>query len=79
MSVFRKILNAAQGLGTSPPPPIAETANWLHGVLTLADANAIGNDECQSVPDEAARRLQLAGVSPFVVERVRAYARILGF
>jgi hypothetical protein len=78
MSVFRKILNAAQGLGTAPPPPIAETANWLHAILTLADANASGLDESQSVSDEAARRLQVAGCPPFVVERVRAYARILG-
>jgi len=78
MSVFRKILTARAGLGTDPPPEIAETANLLHAILTLADANAIGNDECQSVPDEAARRLHVAGVSPFVVERVRAYAANLG-
>ena len=78
MSCFRKILTARAGLGIDPPPEIAETATWLHAVLLLADATAFGADESQSVPNEAARRLHVAGVSPAVAEHVRKYALNLG-
>lgn len=76
MSVFRKILNAPMAFD-SPPPPIAETANWIHAVLVLADASAIGNDETTNVPAEVARRLTAAGVSPLIVGKVVRYAENL--
>lgn len=79
MSVFRKILSAEQGLGTTPPPPIATMAIWLHALLSVADAGASGPDVESSVPDECARRLLAAGVSPAVAEHVRTYANNLGF